>query len=92
VEAFRESRVALWIGRQKFGGDYSKMHAQSIQGQQIPGGIILKLSDQLTTISKFEFTFMSLLVRVCDGTERNVPFESTPVISLSKWNNMADSR
>ena len=39
-----------------------KMHAQPLQAQQIPGGIILKLPEQLTTISellmiKFHYCF-----------------------------------
>jgi len=38
------------------------MHAQPLQAQQIPGGIILKLPEQLTTISelkmiKFHYCF-----------------------------------
>ena len=62
------------------------MHAQPLQAQQIPGGIILKLPEQLTTISKF-----SLCRRIIKKTkQRTIVMDIAYFFVKSFWN-MADN-
>ena len=65
------------------------MHAQPLQAQQIPGGIILKLPEQFTTISElkmiefhycFGFGLPSLSYRKYGGHVDNVPTNRQSII------------